>query len=651
MMAGKGGSVKPLNALKKIGKNSPAVTPKVKKPKQKKRKRLIIRNLSFKVEEDDLKKIFSEFGTVKEAIIPKKEDGKKRGFGFVEFEDTKSLIKAMKSMNWKEIHGRKVAVDFAVDKNTYQSKVKSMKQENKDTSLSDDDIKPEVQIKDEPISDDEEEESEEEEEKKLNAFLKDFYSGSEKLTKSPNKKRDISSGESSSEEESESEDSDSDNDSPVPKKKIKRESDDDASVISIDDTIKKKDSRDVSEGKTVFLRNVSFATTQDSLKEAMAEYGDCVYSLLCMDPYTDHPKGTAFVKFKEKESADKLVKESFGEPGVVVDGRKLTCSLAMSREDVSHVGDDTKKPKDKRNLNLLRVGLIMRDSKESEGVSPADMAKRAQLEIVKKQKLRNVNFFVSDKRLMIHNLPKTYTDEKLRKLLKKFAESGAVITEARVMKEFKKIDDSGAPLSKGYGFASFSKHEDALKVLNELNNNPSVFTALKRPIVEFSVENKVALLSQERRKEKMKTRNKKRTEEKKERQLAQSASSTLEEPPDVPKKKKNRRKKKNVPVKNETDNQKEDKRLISEEASSESPKKKKNRRKKKNIAVKNETNAHKEDIRLISEEASPNKSPKKKNKKSRPSTMEKKKLSNGKSQQNMTNLVNKFKDKLKNKIT
>ncbi|KAG8170381.1 hypothetical protein JTE90_005239 [Oedothorax gibbosus] len=192
------------------------------------------------------------------------------------------------------------------------------------------------------------------------------------------------------------------------------------------------------------------------------------------------------------------------------------------------------------------------------------------------------------------------------------------------MKEFKKIDDSGAPLSKGYGFASFSKHEDALKVLNELNNNPSVFTALKRPIVEFSVENKVALLSQERRKEKMKTRNKKRTEEKKERQLAQS---TLEEPLMF------RR------------------RFISEEASSESPKKKKNRRKKKNIPVKNETNAHKEDKRLISEEASPNKSPKKKNKKSRPSTMEEKKLSNGKSQQNMTNLVNKFKDKLKNKIT
>lgn len=42
----------------------------------------------------------------------------------------------------------------------------------------------------------------------------------------------------------------------------------------------------------------------------MEEYGETVYCLLCMDPYTDHPKGTAFVKFKEKESAEKLIEES-----------------------------------------------------------------------------------------------------------------------------------------------------------------------------------------------------------------------------------------------------------------------------------------------------------------------------------------------------
>lgn len=47
--------------------------------------------------------------------------------------------------------------------------------------------------------------------------------------------------------------------------------------------------------------------------------------------------------------------------------------------------------------------------------------------------------------------------------------------------------------SKGYGFVEFGEHAHALKALRTLNNNPDIFTADKRPIVEFSVENLVAL--------------------------------------------------------------------------------------------------------------------------------------------------------------
>lgn len=32
-------------------------------------------------------------------------DGKKKGFAFVEFNNTKSMIKAMKELNFKKIHG------------------------------------------------------------------------------------------------------------------------------------------------------------------------------------------------------------------------------------------------------------------------------------------------------------------------------------------------------------------------------------------------------------------------------------------------------------------------------------------------------------------------------------------------------------------
>ena len=47
--------------------------------------------------------------------------------------------------------------------------------------------------------------------------------------------------------------------------------------------------------------------------------------------------------------------------------------------------------------------------------------------------------------------------------------------------------------SKGFGFVEFSEHRHALAALRQLNNNPTVFTAERRPIVEFSVENKMAL--------------------------------------------------------------------------------------------------------------------------------------------------------------
>ena len=64
--------------------------------------------------------------------------------------------------------------------------------------------------------------------------------------------------------------------------------------------------------------------------------------------------------------------------------------------------------------------------------------------------------------------------------------------------------------SKGFGFVEFEQHSHALKALRYLNNNPTIFTADKRPIVEFSIENKVALNRKKYRQikqEKMKNQN------------------------------------------------------------------------------------------------------------------------------------------------
>uniref|UniRef100_A0ACB8FMK4 Uncharacterized protein n=1 Tax=Sphaerodactylus townsendi TaxID=933632 RepID=A0ACB8FMK4_9SAUR len=86
-----------------------------------KKARLIIRNLSFKCSEEDLKAAFAPFGTVLEASIPKKPDGKMRGFAFVQFKNILEAGKALKGMNMKEIKERPVAVDWAVSKEKYQA--------------------------------------------------------------------------------------------------------------------------------------------------------------------------------------------------------------------------------------------------------------------------------------------------------------------------------------------------------------------------------------------------------------------------------------------------------------------------------------------------------------------------------------------------
>ena len=84
--------------------------------------RLIVRNLSFKCEEEDLRKQFSAFGKVVNVHIPTKlvnEKPVKIGCGFVQFADTANAKVALEKMNLKEIMERQVVVDWAVEKDKF----------------------------------------------------------------------------------------------------------------------------------------------------------------------------------------------------------------------------------------------------------------------------------------------------------------------------------------------------------------------------------------------------------------------------------------------------------------------------------------------------------------------------------------------------
>ena len=78
---------------------------------------LFIAGLPFDVDDQELKELFEEFGTVSSAkVIHDKETGKSRGFGFVEMPDNAAAEKAMKELSDSELSGRRLTVKVAEDR-------------------------------------------------------------------------------------------------------------------------------------------------------------------------------------------------------------------------------------------------------------------------------------------------------------------------------------------------------------------------------------------------------------------------------------------------------------------------------------------------------------------------------------------------------
>ena len=75
---------------------------------------MYVSNLSFHTTDEDLRKLFTQYGTVSSAkVITDRETGRSRGFGFVEMESTKEANEAMKNLDNKEIEGRPISVTVA----------------------------------------------------------------------------------------------------------------------------------------------------------------------------------------------------------------------------------------------------------------------------------------------------------------------------------------------------------------------------------------------------------------------------------------------------------------------------------------------------------------------------------------------------------
>lgn len=75
---------------------------------------IYVGNLSYQVREDDLKQVFSEYGTVKSIQLPTdRETGRVRGFAFIEMGTDNEEAAAIEALDTAEWMGRSLKVNKA----------------------------------------------------------------------------------------------------------------------------------------------------------------------------------------------------------------------------------------------------------------------------------------------------------------------------------------------------------------------------------------------------------------------------------------------------------------------------------------------------------------------------------------------------------
>ena len=72
---------------------------------------IYVSNLSFNVQDEDLREFFAPYGEVASAkIISDRETGRSRGFGFVEMSDDAASKKAIAELDGATVEGRAIKV-------------------------------------------------------------------------------------------------------------------------------------------------------------------------------------------------------------------------------------------------------------------------------------------------------------------------------------------------------------------------------------------------------------------------------------------------------------------------------------------------------------------------------------------------------------
>lgn len=506
--------------------------------------RLIIRNLPWSMKTpEQLIALFQSYGKVKQASLPTQKKGLASGFGFVLLRGRKNAEKAIAGLSGKEVDGRTITVDWAMDKTTWETLQASDKKKQDGIHLGGEDLSV-VPVDAEAKNQD------------LSGSDDDTDGGVSLL--------------SDDEEEVE----------------LNNESDNDGLDEDEDDEIGDQDKPEDYSGK-LFIRNLPFTATDESLSAHFSHFGPIRYARVVMDHETSRSRGTAFVCFYNPEDATKCVREApkvqitpqakdskannkrsiledtqadpFGH--YTLEGRILQISRAVDRKEAHRLeveGQSARetRDKDKRRLFLLSEGTV---SEKSSLYSTLSQTERKMREDSSKQRhaliKSNPSLHLSLTRLSIRNIPRHITSKDLKALAREavvgFAtdlkanrrqpltkeelsrgaeemkqaerdrkiKGRGVVQQAKIVFEGREggkvTEKSGAGKSRGYGFIEYSSHRCALMGLRWLNGrlikrdttagksvSQDTPDKPRRLIVEFAIENAQVVARRQSRQQK-----------------------------------------------------------------------------------------------------------------------------------------------------
>ena len=315
-------------------------------------------------------------------------------------------------------------------------------------------------------------------------------------------------------EEEENEESESEKPEEVPEKVEE----------AIDDASKRRKVLYETENKDnqLFVRNLPADATVDEITERFSKFGKVFRVLQVKDRQTGRPTGVAFIHFNSGSAVTKVMAESEtqgklsameglskkltkpqtrkqqktlafkgnnlggeqSECGILFNGRVLSVNPALQRRDAAKLTRASEKEQQKeeqsdpRNLALLEEGRVTPNTPAAADLTQKRLDLLGQRYMMKKRKLRDPNYFVSPTRLCFRDLPDSFEETNLKKMIMKsirgftaenpdFDFKAPGYKKNPFMKQCQVVKDANGQ-SRGFAFIEFRDKKCAVHVLRDL---------------------------------------------------------------------------------------------------------------------------------------------------------------------------------------